>query len=94
MKASSGRRILGLDAVDPVARGGNWGFDSAAQSCRVLALAQSSRSPFGGDRVRLLASLDERDVGRLRLGEDRSLYLPLELRPPSGVARAGHPTPS
>ena len=67
MKVSSGGRILGPDAVDPVAKGGGWGFDSAAQPCRALALAQSSRSPFGGDRVRLLASRDERHVGGLRL---------------------------
>jgi hypothetical protein len=94
MKVSSGGRILGPDAVDPVAKCGGWGFDSAAQPCRALALAQSSRSPCGGDRVRLLTSLDERDVGRLRLGEDRSLHLALELRPRSGVARAGQPTTS
>jgi len=39
MKVSSGGRILGPDAVDPVAKGGDWGFDSAAQPCRALALA-------------------------------------------------------
>jgi hypothetical protein len=91
MKASSGRRILGLDAVDPVAKGGDWGFDSAAQPCRALALAQPSRSPFGGGRVRFLASGDERDIGRFRLGEDRSLQLALPLRPLASVVTAGHP---
>jgi hypothetical protein len=91
MKVSSGGRILGPDAVDPVAKCGGWGFDSAAQPCRALALAQSSRSPCGGDRVRLLTSLDERDVGRLRLGEDRSLQLALALHSLAGVTRARHP---
>jgi hypothetical protein len=93
MKASRGRRILGPDAVDPVAKGGGWGSDSAAQPCRAQALAQPSRSPFGGDGVRLLASGNERDVGGPGLGEDRSLQLALELRPLASIPSTRHMTP-